>query len=307
MRQTDAPVYGRSIAPSGPVVRALARPRALVIACVGALSLAAWLYTGLMVASAVGAGEAAALGPGMGVFSRFVDPGSAAAAWISAICATPLGESASAASPGSAFALVLAMWGAMTLAMMLPTAGPMLATYAELAESAARRNEVTPSPLILAAGYGAVWLGFALAAALVSAGLRAGGLVSAHAAPAGPWLAGLIFLNAGLYQFSALKHACLRACQRPAPFFFANWTTRAARLFRLGLRQGLLCLGCCWAAMLIMVAVGTMNVIWMAGLGMVMAIEKVLSTGRFSRVVGAVFLVIGAGLMVSVAAARLGG
>ena len=79
---------------------------------------------------------------------------------------------------------------------------------------------------------------------------------------------GAIFIGAGVYQFSALKHACLTQCQNPFPFFFANWATTPRGVFRLGVKQGLYCLGCCWAMMLVMFAVGVMNVVWMAALGM---------------------------------------
>jgi predicted metal-binding membrane protein len=107
---------------------------------------------------------------------------------------------------------------------------------------------------------------------------------------------------AGLYQFSALKHACLNKCQHPLPFFFANWTTRTGGVFRLGLRQGAYCLGCCWAMMLLMFAVGTMNIVWMAVLGIVMAAEKMATTDRLSRAVGAVLIAIGLALVVAEAA-----
>jgi len=107
----------------------------------------------------------------------------------------------------------------------------------------------------------------------------------------------VIFLLAGLYQFTPLKHACLNRCQHPLPFFFANWTTRTRGVFRLGVRQGLYCLGCCWAMMLLMFAVGAMNIIWMAVLGIIMAAEKMTTTDRFSRAVGAVLIAIGAALV----------
>src|SRR5262245_25216918 len=163
------------------------------------------------------------------------------------------------------FAVVLAMWAAMTLAMMLPTAGPMILTYAEIADTAARKNQTVVSPIILAAGYIAVWLAFAVAATLLQFALVATGALNANRL-----IAGLIFLAAGTYQFTRLKQACLTRCQRPFPFFFANWTTHTRGVFALGLRQGVYCLGCCWALMLIGVAVGTMNVLWMAALGAVM-------------------------------------
>ena len=121
-------------------------------------------------------------------------------------------------------------------------------------------------------------------------------------APSSPLFSGAIFIAAGLYQFSALKHACLTQCQRPFPFFFANWTAVPLGVFRLGLRQGLYCLGCCWAMMLLMFAVGAMNVVWMAALGIVMGMEKIGSTTRFSRAVGVAFIAIGAAFIVDVMA-----
>jgi predicted metal-binding membrane protein len=121
---------------------------------------------------------------------------------------------------------------------------------------------------------------------------------------ASPLFSAAIFLGAGAYQFTALKHACLTRCQRPFPFFFANWSTAPPAVFRLGARQGLDCLGCCWATMLVMFAVGVMNVLWMAGLGLAMTAEKLSATSRLSRVIGVVFLAIGAVLIARSVAAH---
>lgn len=289
-------------APSSPtaahrVARALARPRTMAIACIAVLSALGWLYTGLVVAPAILAGDAAALGPGMGLFARLVDPAVMGPAWLQALCATPFAAPAGpAVALWASLGLVFAMWAAMTLAMMLPTAAPMLLTYAELAETAARQSEPTVSPLVLAAGFAAVWLGFAAAATGLYFAVRPTGLMTEAMAPASRWLAGLVFIGAGLYQFSSLKQACLRACRSPFAFFFANWASTPRAVFRLGLRQGLYCLGCCWAAMLVMFAVGLMNVVWMAGLGIVMAAEKMARGEWFTRVVGVAFLGLGAAL-----------
>jgi len=100
----------------------------------------------------------------------------------------------------SSFAVALPMWAAMTLAMMLPTAGPMILTYAEIADTAARKREPVVSPWVLAAGYVAVWFGFALAAAalqwvLARTGWLDGGNINRLAG-------GAIFVAAGVYQFS---------------------------------------------------------------------------------------------------------
>lgn len=236
----------------------LARPRAIAVTCVLALTGAGWLALGLFASNAN--------------------------LW-DALCR--------AGMPGEwgGLALLLPMWAAMVLAMMLPTAGPMILTYAEIADTAAHKGERVVSPFVLAAGYVAVWLGFAaFATALQIAMIRAGLLDSGKA---GPVLAGAIFLVAGGYQFSTLKHACLSKCQRPFPFFFSNWTEETHGVFKLGLRQGLYCLGCCWAMMLVMFAVGAMNIVWLAALGVLMTIEKMTSTPRFSRAVGTAFIAIG--------------
>ena len=97
-------------------------------------------------------------------------------------------------------------------------------------------------------------------------------------ASASPLFSGAVFIGAGAYQFTALKHACVTRCQRPFPFFFANWSSEPRGIFRLGVRQGLYCLGCCWATMLAMFAVGVMNVVWMVALGLVMTLEKMMVT-----------------------------
>jgi predicted metal-binding membrane protein len=193
--------------------------------------------------------------------------------------------------------LLLPMWAAMTLAMMLPSAGPMILTYAEIADTAAAKGEPVVSPLVLAAGYLAVWLGFAALAAVLQGLLAQREIAASASQENGARLAALLFLAAGLYQFSALKRACLTQCQQPFPFFFAHWTSEPRGVFRLGLRQGLYCLGCCWAMMMLMLATGTMNVIWMAVLGAIMAAEKLTTTTRLSRIFGVGFCAAGVGTL----------
>jgi predicted metal-binding membrane protein len=190
-------------------------------------------------------------------------------------------------------AVVAAMWGAMTLAMMLPSAAPMILTYAEIADTAARKGEPVVSPFAIAAGYTAVWFGFALAASLTQTTLAHAALIDSGMTSASGLFSGAILIAAGTYQFSSLKHACLTQCQHPFSFFFANWKTTPRGVFGLGLKQGLYCLGCCWAMMLVMFAVGVMNVIWMVALGIVMAIEKIGTGKRFSHGVGVVLIGIG--------------
>lgn len=248
-------------------IRILAQPKRLAIACIAVLVAAGWLYLGLTLA------------------------GMSGVTVLDVLCQPSFGASGFGAAQAG---LLFAMWCAMALAMMLPTAAPMILTYAEIAETAARKGERVASPLFLTTGYVAVWLAIAVLLAALQLILAWLSLLDPAMRSASPLFSGAVFLAAGAYQFSALKHACLTQCQHPLPFFFANWTAAPRGVFKLGLRQGLYCFGCCWAMMLLMFAVGVMNVVWMAALGTVMTVEKIATTTRFSRVLGVVFIAAGA-------------
>jgi len=255
-----------------------ARPKAIAAGCVIIIAGLGWFYLALLLAA----------------------PASSWFATVQALCRTlPEG-----AWSFSAAAVTASMWSAMTLAMMLPSASPMILTYAEIAETAARKSERIVSPLVIAAGYASVWLVFSLLATVIQIVLTRAALLNTGITSASGILAGAIFIGAGIYQFSALKHACLTHCQNPFPFFFTNWATTLGGVFRLGVEQGLYCLGCCWAMMMVMFAVGVMNVAWMAGLAAVMTIEKLLTGRRFAHGVGVALIVVGTGIVVSAFAAQ---
>ena len=255
-----------------------ARPKAIAAGCVIIIAGLGWFYLALLIAA----------------------PASSWFATVQALCRTlPEG-----ARSFSAAAVTASMWSAMTLAMMLPSASPMILTYAEIAETAARKSERIVSPLVIAAGYASVWLVFSLLATVIQIVLTRAALLNTGITSASGILAGAIFIGAGVYQFSALKHACLTHCQNPFPFFFTNWATTPGGVFRLGVEQGLYCLGCCWAMMMVMFAVGAMNVAWMAGLAAVMTIEKLLTGRRFAHGFGVALIVVGTGIVVSAFAAQ---
>lgn len=256
---------------------AFARPKTIAVLCVVALTALGWTYLALLTAG-------------------LNDPLSA----LDVLCRSMADTSLSAASVG----LIALMWGAMTLAMMLPSAAPMILTYAEIADAAARKKESIVSPFVLAAGYTTIWFGFAAVATIAQIALTRIALLDTGMASASGLFSGAIFLVAGVYQFSALKHACLTQCQSPFPFFFANWATTPRGVFKLGLRQGVYCLGCCWAMMGVMFAVGLMNVIWMAGLGVVMTIEKIGTGRKFTHAVGVVLILAGLAFIVTSFAAH---
>jgi predicted metal-binding membrane protein len=273
------------------------RPKLAAICCLALFAGLGWAYLGLMLSGALTPG-----GPPVGEMFAGRTGGSLWAGDLyGALCRPAFGT----AGAGAAAALAVAsMWIAMVAAMMLPTAGPMILTYAEMAAAAMRKGERAASPLPLIAGYGSVWAGFALIAAALQVGVTRAALLDPSMASTSTLFSGAVFLAAGVYQFSALKHACVTLCQEPAPFFSTNWSARSSDVFRLGVSQGLYCVGCCWAMMLVMFAVGAMNVMWMAALGIIMATEKIAATTRFSRAIGIVFAAIGIGFIAAAVAAH---
>ena len=174
--------------------------------------------------------------------------------------------------------LYLIGWTLMTVAMMLPTIWPLLEIFRRLTE---RQDQLQLLTLVIA-GYLTVWLAFGIAAHgadwLLHEIVERSAWLEANA-----WLIGAgTLLLAGLFQFSRWKYRCLDKCRAPLSFVTEYWRGRDERrnAFSLGLRHGLFCVGCCWALMLLMFAVGVGNVAWMLVLGAVMAAEKNLSWGR---------------------------
>ncbi len=181
-------------------------------------------------------------------------------------------------------------WVLMTVAMMLPTAVPVLGVFGRLVDE---RADAGLLMAIVVGGYLFVWLGFGIAAHLVGVGIVALAQHSVWVTFNG-WLIGVaLLLVAGLFQFSRLKYRCLEACGAPLGFVLARWRGRrpAIEAVRLGMAHGAFCVGCCWALMLLLFAIGTGSIGWMVALGAVMAIEKNTSWGRrLARPLGAVLL-----------------
>lgn len=196
----------------------------------------------------------------------------------------------------ASFAALSAMWFLMSLAMMLPSAAPLVRTYCEIADTAREKGEPVVHPLVLVAGYLAVWLVASLGFAGLSLVVQAASATVAFAPMQG--IAGAAaLLIAGLYQFSGLKESCLKKCANPFATLFSRWSVKPSRIFRLGIDQGMWCLGCCWALMLVMFAVGLMNVFWMALIALFTLVEKHLPGKLPGRLAGAILLVWAAALL----------
>jgi predicted metal-binding membrane protein len=196
-----------------------------------------------------------------------------------------------------ALALIL-MWFLMAIAAMLPSAAPMIRTYCEIADTARIKGEPIVHPLVLVAGYLGVWLAASMLFAALTLAVHTFAASGELFDPVLGIAGALALLVAGLYQFSGLKEACLKKCRNPFSILFSNWSARTVRVFRLGIAQGIWCLGCCWALMLVMFAVGVMNIFWMALIGVFTLIEKQTTGSLPTRLAGAILLVWAAALLV---------
>ncbi|MCR4267385.1 DUF2182 domain-containing protein [Nitratireductor sp. ZSWI3] len=254
----------------------------------------AWTVLAVM-ALRVAAIDASAAGPGGTWLAGLPDmPVPGFVETLLALCLAP----AEAGAGGIRFAVIAVMWFLMALAMMLPSAGPMIRTYCEIADTAAAKGEKAVHPLILVCGYLAVWLAASVVFALIVTLLGNVRLRTLALAPVDGFLGAAVLAGAGLYQFSGLKEACLIKCRNPFATLFGRWSTRRVAIFRLGVEQGLWCLGCCWALMLVMLVVGVMNIFWMALLGVFAIVEKHGHDRFFTRLSGGVLLVWALGLLV---------
>jgi len=190
-------------------------------------------------------------------------------------------------------ALVFLMWLAMGLAMMLPSATPMINTYLDIAEAARAKSIMVVPAAVLVTGYCLVWVIFAVFMSLLQIA------AATWLQLPDPRVAGAALILAGLYQFTPLKHACLTKCRSPMPYFLQRWSDRPHKVLMMGIEQGALCLGCCWALMALGLIAGFMNLGWMAAIGVVAALEKMLSESR-PIVYGSGIGLIGAGSLIVV-------
>jgi predicted metal-binding membrane protein len=182
-----------------------------------------------------------------------------------------------------AFALFLAGWTLMTVAMMLPTATTLVGGFARVVR---RRPGHGWLIALVVAGFLVAWLAVGVVFRVADVGVH--GLVTrAGWSEARPALLGAATLGlAGLYQFTPLEYRCLTACRAPRGFIYRHWHGRrpAREAWRIGLAYGASCVGCCWTLMLIMFVVGLASLPWMLGLAAVMAVEKNTAVGPRLRV-----------------------
>jgi predicted metal-binding membrane protein len=191
------------------------------------------------------------------------------------------------------FALTFAMWLVMMVAMMTPSAAPMILIYANVGRQAATQGKRFAAAGWFFAGYLFTWLVFAIVATAAQFALAQAALLDANTAISSRTLNGAVLIAAGLYEWTALKNACLAQCQSPLVFIQQHGGFRrdAAGALLLGSRHGLYCVGCCWILMTLLFVGGVMNVLWIVALSAFVLVEKLLPRGRlFPRIAGLAFV-----------------
>ncbi|NRG18375.1 DUF2182 domain-containing protein [Rhizobiales bacterium] len=198
--------------------------------------------------------------------------------------------------------IMLMMWWVMMIAMMTPSAAPLILLYGTAYRHEQRKGRLgaaaAPTFSFLA-GYLLAWLGFSAVATFLQWTLEQLGLLhSMMMWSTNRQLSAALLIAAGLYQLSPLKHACLAHCRSPAAFLAEHYRPGASGALRMGLLHGAYCLGCCWVIMALLFAGGIMNVVWIAGLAVFVLLEKVLPWSiAFTRVSAAIFLALGLWLL----------
>jgi predicted metal-binding membrane protein len=213
--------------------------------------------------------------PGMVPGLRMSDPGAPEAM---ALSNGPVG-----------WGLYLFMWGVMMVAMMYPSSVPLFRLYYSTLGEATRAGEAARVGAFMGT-YALVWTLTGVVPLVVNAVVP----VAAVANENGPLLFGTTLLLLSGFQLSSYKHRCLRRCRTPLGFLMEYHEPGVRGAARTSFRFSVFCVGCCWALFAVMVVVGSMNILWMAGLTVVLSLERVVSWGeRLARGVGVAAGVVG--------------
>jgi predicted metal-binding membrane protein len=181
--------------------------------------------------------------------------------------------------------MLFLMWTVMMIAMMLPSAAPIILLVVGTYRRRGDRSRVLTSSFI--SGYLAAWTAFSAIAAITQFMLHRAALLSPSMASSSAIAGGAILLVAGAYQWLPLKYACLTHCRSPLDFLTREWREGAWGALIMGLRHGLYCVGCCWALMILLFAAGVMNLLWVAAIAAFVLVEKLAPHGaRIGRVAG---------------------
>jgi len=193
---------------------------------------------------------------------------------------------------------MFAMWAVMMVAMMTPSAAPMVFAFSQVTRSRQGTERAQGTALAFLFGYLALWSGFSVLATAAHTILVRAMLVSSMGVSTNRHLSAALLIAAGLYQFSPWKNICLSKCRAPLGFLLTEWRDGAYGAFVMGLRHGLYCAGCCWLIMAALFVAGVMNLAWIAALTLIVLAERALPYGEMvSKLLGVAAVLAGAWLL----------
>ncbi len=194
--------------------------------------------------------------------------------------------------------VLFVMWTVMMVAMMVPSAAPMVLAFLTVNQ----RRKAAARPFVPVAiflfGYLAIWTAFSAFATAAEWWLHRAALLSPTMVATSSLLNGGLLIAAGVFQWTPLKHSCLKNCRSPLSFLMSEWREGSAGAFLMGLRHGAYCLGCCWALMALLFVAGVMNLLWVALIALFVLAEKVLPRGELiAKIAGIALVASGAALI----------
>jgi predicted metal-binding membrane protein len=297
---------------ASPLESVLRRDRLVVIAALGAVIVAAWAYILTGAGTGMSALEMTAMtGAPDGMMATDDAPvmtsGDTPEMAMGGDAPGAMSEMAVAAmapatwTPGFAVLMVF-MWWIMMMAMMLPSAAPMILLFAMINRKQREKGAPYVPTGIFAAGYVLVWGAFSVVAVAAQWGLEQSGLLSSMMASTSVMLGAGLLVVAGIYQLTPLKHACLRHCRSPIFFISHHWRPGDLGALRMGIEHGAFCTGCGWFLMALLFSGGVMNLYWIVGLALFVLLEKTIPAGHWlGRLTGVALIAWGAALLLAAA------
>lgn len=255
---------------AGTVERVLRRDRRLVVAGLAGIAVLAWIYTAYLATDMAGM-EAGASMSGADTMIPQMHP------WgIVDLLLTFL------------------MWAVMMVAMMVPSAAPMVLLFAAMERKRRERRSPVGATALFLLGYLLVWTAYSAGATVLQWALHTAALVSPTMVSTSDVLGGALLVGAGVFQLTPLKGACLRHCRTPLHFFMGEWRDGAWGALAMGVKHGSYCVGCCWILMVLLFVAGVMNLLWVATIAILVLVERVAPRGdMIGRAVGVLFIVAG--------------
>lgn len=198
---------------------------------------------------------------------------------------------------GTDFALMFLMWVVMMIAMMTPSVAPLILIFARVN----RQRQQQQSPYIktayLLTGYFLVWAGFSFIATFLQWTLQQVSMLNPEMVTTSKVLSSLILITAGIFQFSSLKNKCLKYCRSPLEFIYHNWKEGKNGAIKMGIENGIYCVGCCWILMTLLFVTGIMNILWVALIAIFVLIEKIASNPKWISSISGIILIAYGGVL----------